>query len=43
LMGKTMAEAAVQMDRSEKSVAGLVRRGLEKLSELLPDWKPPNL
>jgi RNA polymerase sigma-70 factor (ECF subfamily) len=42
LMGTKMADAAVQLNRTEKSVSGLVRRGLEKLSKLLPDYKPPN-
>jgi RNA polymerase sigma-70 factor (subfamily 1) len=43
LMGVRMAEAAEHLGRSEKSVAHLVRRGLEDLSRLLPDYKPPNL
>jgi RNA polymerase sigma-70 factor (ECF subfamily) len=43
LMETKMADAAEQLNRTEKSVSGLVRRGLEKLSKLLPDWKPPNL
>jgi RNA polymerase sigma-70 factor, ECF subfamily len=42
LMGTKMADAAVQLNRTEKSVSGLVRRGLEKLSKLLPDYRPPN-
>jgi RNA polymerase sigma-70 factor (ECF subfamily) len=35
LQGCTVAEVAEQMGRSERSVAGLVRRGLHKLRELL--------
>jgi RNA polymerase sigma-70 factor, ECF subfamily len=42
LMGVKMDEAGDQMNRTGKSVSGLVRRGLEKLSKLLPDYKPPN-
>jgi RNA polymerase sigma-70 factor, ECF subfamily len=38
-----LCEAAQQMCRTEKSVAGLVRRGLEELRTLLPEYKPPNL
>jgi RNA polymerase sigma-70 factor (ECF subfamily) len=43
LMGVKLAEAADQLGRTEKSVSGLVRRGLENLSKLLPDYRPPNL
>jgi RNA polymerase sigma-70 factor (ECF subfamily) len=42
LMGAKVAEAAEQLARTEKSVSGLVRRGLENLSKLLPDDKPSN-
>jgi RNA polymerase sigma-70 factor (ECF subfamily) len=35
LQGCTVAKVAEQMTRSERSVAGLVRRGLQKLRELL--------
>ncbi len=37
LQGCTVAEVATHMDRSERSVAGLVRRGLQRLRELLAD------
>jgi RNA polymerase sigma factor (sigma-70 family) len=43
LMGVKVAEAAEQLGRTEKAVSHLVRRGLEDLSTLLPDYKPPNL
>jgi RNA polymerase sigma-70 factor (ECF subfamily) len=37
LHGCTVAEVATHMSRTERSVAGLVRRGLQKLRELLVD------
>jgi RNA polymerase sigma-70 factor, ECF subfamily len=37
LQGCTVAEVATHMSRTERSVAGLVRRGLHKLRELLAD------
>jgi RNA polymerase sigma-70 factor (ECF subfamily) len=37
LQGCTVAEVAAHMTRTERSVAGLVRRGLQKLRELLAD------
>jgi RNA polymerase sigma-70 factor (ECF subfamily) len=37
LQGCTTAAVAEQMARTERSVAGLVRRGLQRLRELLPD------
>ncbi len=37
LQGCTVAEVAEHMTRTERSVAGLVRRGLQKLRELLTD------
>jgi RNA polymerase sigma-70 factor, ECF subfamily len=37
LQGCTIVEVAAQMARTERSVAGLVRRGLQKLRELLID------
>jgi RNA polymerase sigma-70 factor (ECF subfamily) len=37
LQGCTVAEVAQQMDCTERSVAGLVRRGLQKLRMLLAD------
>jgi RNA polymerase sigma-70 factor (ECF subfamily) len=37
LQGLTLAELAQRMERSEASVAGLLRRGLEKLRELMGD------
>jgi RNA polymerase sigma-70 factor (ECF subfamily) len=43
VMGATMAEATEQLNRSEKAVTHLLRRGLDQLAELLPDYKPPNL
>jgi RNA polymerase sigma-70 factor (ECF subfamily) len=42
VMGMKIGEAALQLDRTGKSVSGLVRRGLENLSKLLPEYKPPN-
>jgi RNA polymerase sigma-70 factor, ECF subfamily len=39
LQGCTVAEVAAHMTRTERSVAGLVRRGLQKLRELLADEK----
>jgi RNA polymerase sigma-70 factor (ECF subfamily) len=42
LMGVKISEAAKQMNRTGRSVSGLLRRGLENLSKLLPDDKPPN-
>jgi RNA polymerase sigma-70 factor (ECF subfamily) len=40
LMGGRIAEAAEQLDRSEKAVSHLLRRGLDRLAELLPDYNP---
>ena len=37
LQGRTLAELAEQMQRTEASVAGLLRRGLKKLRELMGD------
>jgi RNA polymerase sigma-70 factor (ECF subfamily) len=37
LQGLTLAELAQRMERTEASVAGLIRRGLKKLRELLGD------
>jgi RNA polymerase sigma-70 factor (ECF subfamily) len=37
LQGCTIATVAEQMGRTERSVAGLVRRGLQRLRELLAD------
>ena len=37
LQGCTVAEVAAHMTRTERSVAGLVRRGLQRLRELLAD------
>jgi RNA polymerase sigma-70 factor (ECF subfamily) len=37
LQGCTVAVVAEQMGRTERSVAGLIRRGLQKLRELLAD------
>jgi RNA polymerase sigma-70 factor, ECF subfamily len=37
LQGCTIAEVATHMTRSERSVAGLVRRGLQRLRELMAD------
>ncbi len=37
LQGCTVAEVAEVMARSERSIAGLVRRGLQKLREPLSD------
>ncbi|HEV3120216.1 MAG TPA: sigma-70 family RNA polymerase sigma factor [Gemmataceae bacterium] len=37
LQGCTVGEVAAQLGRSERSVAGLVRRGLQKLRELLTE------
>jgi RNA polymerase sigma-70 factor (ECF subfamily) len=37
LQGSTVAAVAEQMGRSERSVAGLVRRGLQRLRELMAD------
>jgi RNA polymerase sigma-70 factor, ECF subfamily len=37
LQGCAVPEVAEQMSRTERSVAGLVRRGLQKLRELLAD------
>jgi RNA polymerase sigma-70 factor (ECF subfamily) len=37
LQGCTVAEVAEHMNRTERSIAGLVRRGLEKLRELMAD------
>jgi RNA polymerase sigma-70 factor (ECF subfamily) len=42
LMGGKLAEAAVQLERSETAVSKLLRRGLDKLAELLPEYKPPS-
>jgi RNA polymerase sigma-70 factor (ECF subfamily) len=42
VMGATMAEATEALNRSEKAVTHLLRRGLDQLAELLPDYKPPN-
>jgi RNA polymerase sigma-70 factor (ECF subfamily) len=42
LMGGKLAEAAVQLERSETAVSKLLRRGLDKLAELLPEYKPSN-
>ena len=39
LQGCTVAEVGAHMARTERSVAGLVRRGLQKLRELLADKK----
>jgi len=39
LMGASVAEIASQMKRSEKAVAGLLRRGMQKLGEILNDNK----
>src|SRR5262249_35228853 len=39
LQGCTVAEVAAHMTRTERSVAGLVRRGLQKLRELLADTR----
>lgn len=38
LQGGTVAEVAELMGRTERSVAGLVRRGLQRLRELLNDY-----
>jgi RNA polymerase sigma-70 factor (ECF subfamily) len=35
LMGKSSAEIATQTNRSEKAVAGLLRRGMQKLAGIL--------
>jgi len=40
LMGSKIADAAEQLDRSEKAVSHLLRRGLDRLADLLPDYKP---
>jgi RNA polymerase sigma-70 factor (ECF subfamily) len=37
LQGCTVVEVATQMTRSERSVAGLVRRGLQRLREVMAD------
>jgi RNA polymerase sigma-70 factor (ECF subfamily) len=37
LQGSTVAEVALAMGRTERSVAGLVRRGLQRLRELLTE------
>ena len=37
LMGASVAEIASQMKRSQKAVAGLLRRGMQKLGEILKD------
>lgn len=37
LQGRTVPEVAEEMKRSERSVAGLVRRGLQRLRELMRD------
>jgi RNA polymerase sigma-70 factor (ECF subfamily) len=37
LQGLTLAELAQRMERSDASVAGLIRRGLKKLRELMGD------
>lgn len=37
LQGVTQAEIAARLDRSEPAVAGLIRRGLKKLRELMRD------
>jgi RNA polymerase sigma-70 factor (ECF subfamily) len=37
LQGCTVAEVATHVNRSERSVAGLVRRGLQRLRELMAD------
>jgi RNA polymerase sigma-70 factor (ECF subfamily) len=37
LQGCTVAAVAEQMERTERSVAGLVRRGLQRLRELMAD------
>jgi RNA polymerase sigma-70 factor (ECF subfamily) len=39
-MRGTLGEVALQLNRTEKSVSGLVRRGLKKLAKLLPEYKP---
>jgi RNA polymerase sigma-70 factor (ECF subfamily) len=43
LMHVKVSDAAERMGRTEKSVSGLVRRGIEKLRVLLPEYKPANL
>jgi RNA polymerase sigma-70 factor, ECF subfamily len=43
LMHVNVSKAAEQMGRTEKSVSGLVRRGLEKLRTLMPEYEPANL
>ncbi|HEV3236222.1 MAG TPA: RNA polymerase sigma factor [Gemmataceae bacterium] len=42
LMRFKLSEAVEQMGRTEKSIAGLVRRGLEKLQALMPEFEPAN-
>lgn len=37
LQGQTAAEIASQMEKTEVAVAGLLRRGLKRLRELMPD------
>jgi RNA polymerase sigma-70 factor (ECF subfamily) len=39
LMGLAVADIAARLGRSEKSVAGLLLRGRQKLRELLPDYQ----
>jgi RNA polymerase sigma-70 factor (ECF subfamily) len=39
LEGCTVPAVAEQMDRTERSVAGLVRRGLQALRQLMADQK----
>jgi RNA polymerase sigma factor (sigma-70 family) len=43
VMRVKLSEAAETMGRTEKSVSGLVRRGLDDLAALLPEFKPSNL
>jgi RNA polymerase sigma-70 factor (ECF subfamily) len=43
LIGVKVGDAAVQLNRTDKSVSGLVRRGLEKLRTLMPEYEPANL
>jgi RNA polymerase sigma-70 factor, ECF subfamily len=43
LMRVKLGEAAEQMGCTEKSVSGLVRRGLENLRTLMPEYMPSSL
>jgi RNA polymerase sigma-70 factor, ECF subfamily len=38
-----LSEAVEHMGRTEKSISGLVRRGLENLRSLMPEFEPANL